>query len=120
MLRNKYGVTQKVKEKGWNNCCISEITVAELLYGAENSNNPEQNIQLVKSFCSDMETLPISNIIPMYATQKSLLKKQGTLIDDMDLFIGCTAIGNNLVMVTENIKHLSRLKGIQIENWVIR
>lgn len=49
-----------------------------------------------------------------------LLKKQGTLIDDMDLFIGCTAIGYNLVMVTENVKHLSRLKGINIENWVIR
>lgn len=120
LLRNKYGVMQRILREGWSNCCISEITVAEFLYGAENSDNPERNVQLVNSFCSDMEVLPISNIISLYANQKSLLKKQGTLIDDMDLFIGCTAIGYNLVMVTENVKHLSRLKGINVENWVIR
>lgn len=120
LLRNKYGVDQHVASKGWRNCCISEMTVAELLYGAENSDNPKLNIQVVNSFCSDMLVLPVTNIIALYAKQKARLKKMGTLIDDMDLFIGCTAIGNNCVMVTENVKHLSRLKGIKIENWVNR
>lgn len=120
LLRNKYGVVQQVADRGWENCCISEITVAELLYGAENSDSPKQNIQLVTSFCSDIEVLPITNIIPQYAKQKAFLRKKGMLIDDMDVFIGSTAIGYNCIMVTENVKHLSRLKGIKVENWVTR
>ena len=39
-------------------------------------------------------------------------------IEDFDLLIGCTAVAKGLVMVTNNIKHYSRIEGIQIENWV--
>ena len=41
-------------------------------------------------------------------------------IEDFDLFIGCTAIAMGYTLVTENVKHLSRLQGITIENWVQR
>ena len=42
------------------------------------------------------------------------------MIDDFDLFIGTTAVVNNLIMATENVKHLSRIENIKIENWVER
>ena len=34
-LRGKYGLDQKIRQVGWDSCYISEITVAELKYGAE-------------------------------------------------------------------------------------
>lgn len=34
--------------------------------------------------------------------------------------IGCTAIHNNMVMVTENIKDFKNLKNIKLENWFVR
>jgi tRNA(fMet)-specific endonuclease VapC len=64
--------------------------------------------------------LPISGSIPEYARQKANLRRKGALIDDMDLFIGATAIANNMILVTENAKHLARLENIKIENWIIR
>lgn len=30
-LRKRFGVAQRIAAVGWSNCCISEITVAELL-----------------------------------------------------------------------------------------
>jgi tRNA(fMet)-specific endonuclease VapC len=48
------------------------------------------------------------------------LRRKGALIDDMDLFIGATAIANNMILVTENAKHLARLENIKIENWITR
>jgi tRNA(fMet)-specific endonuclease VapC len=48
------------------------------------------------------------------------LRKKGTMISDFDLFIGSTAIANELIMVTENVKEFERISGITIENWVIR
>ena len=32
--------------------------------------------------------------------------KKGLLIEDADIIIGTTAIVNNMVMVTENVKHI--------------
>ena len=34
ILRGKYNLDSKIIEIGVENCCISKITVAELLYGA--------------------------------------------------------------------------------------
>ncbi len=42
------------------------------------------------------------------------------MISDFDLLIGCTAIENNLIMVTENFKVFNRIQGIKIENWIKR
>lgn len=42
------------------------------------------------------------------------------MIDDFDLLIATTAVANNFVMVTENVKHFSKVDGITIENWVCR
>ena len=102
---------QQLKRVGWRNCCISEITVAELLYGAECSNNVEDNKK-------DIEVIPVGLALSEYASQKAKLRKKGTLIDDLDLLIGSTAVATDCIMVTENVRHLNRVENIQIENWV--
>lgn len=118
ILRNKKNMRERLKNVGWSNCYISEMTVAELLYGAECSNAVEENKKEVLSFCSDMKVIPVGIALAEYATQKARLRKEGTLIDDMDLFIGCTAVKSNCIMITENVKHLNRIENILIENWV--
>jgi tRNA(fMet)-specific endonuclease VapC len=40
--------------------------------------------------------------------------------DEFDLLIGCTAVENKLILVTDNIKDFENIKGIKIENWFIR
>jgi len=46
------------------------------------------------------------------------LRKSGKPIDDFDLLIGATAIANDLILVTNNIKHFENLKKIKLENWI--
>ena len=118
LFRGHKAVIEQLCQIGWNNCCISEMTVAELLYGAECSDNVKANRKQVESFCADIKVIPVGAVLNEYAHQKALLRKKGLLIDDMDLFIGCTALTFNYVMVTENVKHLERLDGIHVENWI--
>ena len=121
LLRGKEQIAVKINEIGVENCFISEMTVAELLYGVEySSQNKEVNRRLVENFINDAQVLSVSDAVPVYAKEKALLRKTGTLIDDMDIFIGATAIANNMVLVTDNEKHLKRLSNIEIENWIIR
>lgn len=48
------------------------MTVAELLYGAECSNEVEENRKEVLSFCADIEIIPVGLALSEYASQKLL------------------------------------------------
>ena len=120
ILRQKYGVGERMLQAGVSNCFISELTYAELLYGAECSDNPEKNITLIGRFLSRIRVIPIKDAIPLFAKEKARLRKDGTLVEDFDLLIGTTAVKGGLTMVTENTRHFQNIDGIQIENWVVR
>jgi len=119
-FRGKFNLYEKIDHVKLRNCAISEITLAELVFGAENSNNPEKNNKLIEELTEQITILPIFESIKLYGKEKARLRKKGTMISDFDLLIGCTAIENQLVMVTENIKEFNRIQNIEIENWVKR
>ena len=119
-FRGKFDLIEKLNEIGIETCAISEITLAELIFGAENSPNPKKNHLLIERFIEQITILPIFNSILKYGKQKAKLKKKGRLISDFDLLIGCTATENDLIMVTENVNEFERIEGIKIENWINR
>jgi tRNA(fMet)-specific endonuclease VapC len=108
-------------EKNLANCYISEITLFELRYGAENSVNAEKSHKALDMFLAGISIVPIINCVKRYAKEKVRLKKAGTpMHDEFDLLIGLTAIENDLILVTDNVKDFVLLNGIKIENWVDR
>jgi tRNA(fMet)-specific endonuclease VapC len=120
-LRGKLNLDELIRQKGIENCFISEITVAELRYGAENSNNPTKSHKAVDSFVNGLSIVPIYGSLKRYAKEKVRLRNIGKPInDEFDLLIGVTAIENNLTLVSDNLKDFERLEGIKIENWFSR
>lgn len=119
-FRDKFDIDKKLQNIGLKNCAISEITLAELIVGAEKSNNPTKNHRIIEIFATQLTVLPIFGVIQFYAKEKVRLQKQGNMVSDFDLLIGATAIQNNMIMVTENVKEFKRIKNIKIENWVLR
>ena len=118
-IKGQYELDKKIAETGQQNCFISEISVAELKYGIENSKTVEAMRIVVEAFILKFAILPIYNSLDIYAKEKSKLRKQGQLIDDFDILIGSTAVANSMTMVTNNVDHLSRLDNIVIEDWTI-
>lgn len=119
-LQGKYNVPMHIEQVGRKKCCISEITVGELLYGAACSNNKEEHLAQVNELISLFVVLPIYPILPLFAENKAVLRIQGKLIDDFDLLIGSTAVAHKMILVSENLKHLSRIPDIKTENWIKR
>lgn len=120
-LRGKLNLDQIIKEKGTENCFISELTVFELKYGAENSDNPKKSHKAVDKFIKGLSIIPIYGIVEKYAEEKVRLRKNGTpMHDEFDLIIGITAIANNLTLVTDNTKDFKNLKNLKLENWFER
>lgn len=120
-LRGKLNLDDLIRDKGRENCFVSEITVAELRYGAENSDNPAKSHKAVDAFVSGLSIVPIYGSIKRYAKEKVRLRKIGKpMHDEFDLLIGVTAIENKLILVTDNVKDFERLEEIKIENWFDR
>ncbi|MGB5981504.1 MAG: PIN domain-containing protein [Nonlabens sp.] len=119
-LRGNFGLIDILDAQKKSISALSELTAAELLYVAEYGREPEASKRLVQDFLSEFIIIKIGLAIPIYAREKARLRRAGLKISDFDLLIGCTAIQNDLIMVTENLKDFKRISDLTIENWVDR
>ena len=120
-LRGKLHLETVFREKGRENCFISEITVVELRFGAENSADPAKSHLAVDAFVNGLTIVPLYGAIRRYAHEKVRLRRLGTpMNDEFDLLIGVTAVEHGFVLVTDNTQDFVRLEGIQLENWFQR
>ncbi len=116
-MKGKFNLEEKFDTISSENIFISEITLAELKYGIENSSKPKQNRRVLDDFLTGVKILPIYHSLDFFAKEKARLKRKGTLIDDFDLLIGATSVQHNLIMVTNNTKHFERISNIKLEDW---
>jgi len=116
-IKGKFDLIKKFEKVNPDNCFISEITLAELKFGVENSEKKETNQKVLDYFLTGVKIVPIFHSLDLYAKEKAKLRKSGTPVDDFDLLIGVTSVTHNLIMVTNNTDHFTRIKGIALEDW---
>ena len=116
VIRGDRQIQQKIISVGLSNCKVSEMTIAELYYGASKSGRAK-HFEDVRNIMSYFDIVPVFSSLQTYGDVKAKLESQGNRIDEMDLLIGSTALHNDMIMVTHNTKHLSRIPGIEIQDW---
>lgn len=120
VLKN-HSDTLRHKFKAIKNICISSITYGELCYGIENGDSSMRETRW-KQFNIFTQRLLIDpwdeDAAKHYGFIRVLLKEQGTLIGNNDLLISAHARSMNAVLVTNNVRELSRVPDLSVENWV--
>lgn len=116
-MRGKFEMNQKIAKAGISNCFLSDITIAELYYGAENSDYPEKTMRETEEFISLFQILSFDKSLHTFGKGKAYLSAIGQKIENFDMAIGSIALHNNLIMVTDNVSHLGRIRNIVVENW---
>lgn len=120
-LRGKLDLNEVMQEKGRKNCLISEMTVFELRFGAESSENPEKSHLAVTDFINGLTIIPLYGIVYAYSKEKVRLRRIGKpMHDEFDLLIGVTALHNKLILATDNVKDFRHIDDLIVENWFIR
>ena len=119
-MKGKFDLDKKFNKTSIENIYISEITLAELKFGVENSEKPEKNKITLDNFLSGIQILPVFSALDIYAKEKARLRKAGIMIDDFDLLIGATSIAYKLKMITNNTDHFKRIQHIDLEDWTKR
>jgi len=98
---------------------MSVITLAELLYGVQVSSKKKMNREGVDALVRHVNVLDWTNeAAEHYAEIRADLKKKGQLIGSNDLLIAAHGRSLGATIVTNNVRDFSRVKGLQLENWM--
>src|SRR5882672_4883713 len=115
-LRDQGQVNARIRENRPSTLCVSAITVAELRFGADHRKSSAIHSK-IDAFLRDLEIVPFDEICARhFGTIGSALAGQGTPIGDLDVLIAATAISVQATLVTNNVKHFARVRGLRVEN----
>lgn len=119
LIRGDHPEVLEQLRKHLDEVCISCITEAELQYGAMKRNN-RRLTQKVNLFCNLIPCIDwTQNTAKVYAGLRIELEAQGSPIGAMDMMIASSALAEDVTLITNNMTHFSRIRGLKLENWVL-
>lgn len=118
-IKNKPEKVRKAFKKHSGQMAISSVTLGELVYGAEKSSRPEQNLATIEGLAARLEVLAFDGQAATHFGQlRAELAKAGKPIGPYDQMIAGHARASGLILVTNNLKEFKRVPGLRVENWV--
>jgi tRNA(fMet)-specific endonuclease VapC len=117
-LEGEYSVVEKFMLREAE-CLISVVSVSELMFGAYKSKSWMKNHKRYSDFLSRLSKVPInSDVAETNGLIKAVLREQGIILTENDLWIASTAIHYRLTLVTRD-QDFQRIKNFQlgIEAW---
>ena len=95
---------------------ISAITLAELRYGAENSQRIAANLAILDSFVARLAVLDFGPAAASHFARIRVALKSAP-VGPMDMLIAAHARSADLSVVTGNTREFSRVPDLRIEDW---
>lgn len=95
---------------------VTAITSFELYYGAFYSKSIEESVKEVEIFLKNMRNIPpfTEKTSKIAGEIMAELRADQKLIEIRDLFIGAICIENDIPLLTRNISHFERIKGLRV------
>lgn len=114
-MHQREPIASRLSELVHSGLGLSIVSLAELHEGEFRSRNPEHEALLLQEFLLGVEVIPLDDTIcRIFARERSRLRASGTLIGDMDILIGATALRYGLTLLSNNRRHFERLDGLRI------
>ena len=111
-------VASSLAAKNRGQVYLSTVTVAELLFGALRSQEPEKSLTVCRQFCSAFQ---IAGLDYAAAERSGViradLESRGERIGAYDVLIAGIAVERGCILATHNVREFARVSGLQIEDW---
>ena len=118
-MNRNIGVLRHFKQHGMDSMAISPLVLGELAYGVAKSEHKEKNTAALRRFQAGFTVLPWDETAMWhYGENFHRLKSTGRKIGEVDLLLGCQALGLDMIFVTNNTREFERIEGLKLENWV--
>ena len=119
LLRGNPAVAERIREVGDDNIATTAINLAELYFGAFHSTRVDENLDVTDRFRRTARILQFDEkAAVIFGRVKATLMREGKVVDDSDLFIAAVTLSMGAVLVTNNVRHFTRVEGLTVENWI--
>jgi len=117
-MKNRPRQVKRHFQKHQGEMCISAVTLGELVFGAEHSQQVERNLADIEALVARLEVLPLDSKAAYHFGQvRAALYNVGLPIGPYDMLIAGQARASGLILVTNNINEFERVPGLLLENW---
>ena len=98
----------------------SSIVIAEMVRGAHrHSERSDYLLAEIRDFLGRFPVLPFDVAAAYeYGRIDAYLTGQGMTIGMGDTLIAASALAHGLTVVTGNVRHFTRVPGLEVENWI--
>jgi tRNA(fMet)-specific endonuclease VapC len=119
VIRQKpQGVMHRFRQHDPDDLGISTVTLAELRYGADKSQDPVKNHNALNAFLAPLEIADFdARASEAYGKVRQDLESRGLPIGPLDTMIAAHALSLNVAVVTNNANEFSRVTGLTVEDW---
>jgi len=94
------------------------INYAELVYGLKYKDN-KNLLPKVELIFDNIKIYSFDkNAAKIFGVLKSLHRKNGLIIADMDLMIASITIANDKRLISNNLKHFEKIRELKVESWI--
>lgn len=95
------------------------VTLGELLYGAARRDSKRLNEQVRDLIRSALTVLPFDEAAAeVYGPLRAQLESEGQRLAEPDMRIASIALSRDLTLVTGNVRHFTRVPGLEADNWL--
>ena len=117
-LRGDARIVAKIRSFDPDDLAVPAMVAAELFYGAEKASDPDRDRMRVEEFLGSLAVVQTDeNTVRTFGYVKAYLAKAGLAIPDADLLVAATALSRSCPLATGNVRHFSRIWGLQLQNW---
>ena len=119
MKKKPVQIIQKFRMMEVADIGISSVTLSELEYGVEKSENRERNRFALTHFLAPLQIVSYDvRAAQKYGFIRSHLEKQGQPIGPLDTLIAAHALSLDCIFVTNNASEFKRVPNLTVENWM--
>jgi len=112
-------VKTRFDEAGDGALAISAVVLAELLYGAARHREAAAIRREIDDLVSRLSVLPWDEAAAEhYGDLRATLEQRGTPLGAMDLMIAAHARSEGATLVSNDVRHFTRVEGLLVANWV--
>jgi tRNA(fMet)-specific endonuclease VapC len=121
LMKGNAAVVERLAASEPTDIAIPQPVLAEIAFGIERLPRSKRRTALQSRFdlvCSELPRAEWTDAVSQaYGRIKAALERRGTRIEDFDAAIAAHALATNATLVTANLEHMTRVPGLQIEDW---
>ena len=121
LMRGESGAVQRLTSLPRDRVLVPQPVVAELAYGLERLPSSRRKTALEARFellARELRRATWDDAVSRsFGRVKAQLERKGTPIEDFDAAIAAHALAVDGILVTTNLRHMSRITGLRTEDW---